>query len=336
MDGSVMWIVYESSDENGVTLSPRTSDGHVEPSFDNSIDCVLVEGTGYHNGINETSGTHYYSANVRCKNVTTFGDGDGKLEFSNAKQPFIYAWGPTDDTIASASKSAHIKRHEAYGNFWMDMTKATSNQTSMVSVPNGAVLSTTNNAGGDEKAESDGDKVGPAHAVIMIVAFLVIFPLGAVLLRFLESVKIHGIVQGVGVITAVVGSKDFTSGHQVFGLILFALLFLQWGLGLYHHLRFRKHQRPTIYGCIHLIAGPAIVLGGIINGFIGFNFSGDPRNNIYYGIAVAVILIVVLGLLSWKRWSKRKQSKIDWSKGPDGSNKDSYGLNLVPGSNDMR
>ncbi|CAN9278649.1 unnamed protein product [Alternaria sp. RS040] len=324
MDGSVMWIVYESSDKNGVTLSPRTSDGHVEPSFDNSIDCVLVEGTGYHNGIYQTSGTHYYSANTRCKNVTTFGHGDGKLELSNAKQPFIYAWGPTDDTIASASTSAHIKRHEAYGNFWMDMTKATSNQTSTVNVPNGAVLSTTNNAGADEKAESDGDKVGPAHAVIMIVAFLVIFPLGAVLLRFLESVKIHGIVQGVGVITAVVGvglgiylstmynhSKDFTSGHQVFGLILFALLFLQWGLGLYHHLRFRKYQRPTIYGYIHLIAGPAIVLGGIINGFIGFNFSGDSRDNKYYGIAVAVILVVVLGLLAWKRWSKRKESKID-------------------------
>jgi hypothetical protein len=75
----------------------------------------------------------------------------------------------------------------------------------MVNISNGAVLSTTNNAGADEKAESDGDKVGPAHAVIMIVAFLVIFPLGAILLRFLESVKIHGIVQGVGVLAAVVG-----------------------------------------------------------------------------------------------------------------------------------
>jgi undecaprenyl pyrophosphate phosphatase UppP len=85
-----------------------------------------------------------------------------------------------------------------------------------------------------------------------------------------------------------------------------------------------------------LIAGPAIVLGGIINGFIGFNFSGDPRNNIYYGIAVAVILVVVLGLLAWKRWSKRKQSKIDRSTAPERSSKDSYGLNLVPGSNDIR
>lgn len=85
-----------------------------------------------------------------------------------------------------------------------------------------------------------------------------------------------------------------------------------------------------------MIAGPAIVLGGIINGFIGFNFSGDPRNNIYYGIAVAIILVVVLGLLLWKRWSKRKQSKIDRSTESDGSNKDSYGLNLVSGSHDTR
>jgi hypothetical protein len=85
-----------------------------------------------------------------------------------------------------------------------------------------------------------------------------------------------------------------------------------------------------------LIAGPAIVLGGIINGFIGFNFSGDPRNNIYYGIAVAVILVAVLGLLGWKRWSKRKQSKIDRSMGLDRSTKDSYGLNLLPGSHNMR
>ena len=84
-----------------------------------------------------------------------------------------------------------------------------------------------------------------------------------------------------------------------------------------------------------MIAGPAIVLGGIINGFIGFNFSGDPRNNIYYGIAVAIILVVVLGLLLWKRWSKRKQSKIDRSTEADGSNKDSYGLNLVSGSYNM-
>jgi hypothetical protein len=109
--------------------------------------------------------------------------------------------------------------------------------------------------------------------------------------------------------TNILQSKNISSGHQVFGLILLPLLLIQWGIGFYHHLRFRKTKRPTIYGKIHLFAGPAIVLGGIINGFTGFNFSGEPHNNVYWGIAVAVILLIVLALLGWKRWSMHKQAK---------------------------
>jgi hypothetical protein len=105
----------------------------------------------------------------------------------------------------STSKSAGIKRHDAYGNFWMDMTKATSTETDTATIPSGVALSTTYNAGADGAAESDGDKVGPAHAAIMLATFAIIFPLGAVLLRFLESVKIHGIVQSAGVLAALGG-----------------------------------------------------------------------------------------------------------------------------------
>ncbi len=56
-------------------------------------------------------------------------------------------------------------------------------------------------------------------------------------------------------------------------------------------------------------AGPSIVLGGIINGLTGFNFSGDSHNNVYYGAVVAVVIVLVLALLGWKRWSKNKQAK---------------------------
>ena len=66
-------------------------------------------------------------------------------------------------------------------------------------------LLTTQNAGADGQPESDGDKVGPAHAAIMLAAFVVIFPLGAVLLRFLESVKAHYIVQTIGLLATVFG-----------------------------------------------------------------------------------------------------------------------------------
>ena len=66
-------------------------------------------------------------------------------------------------------------------------------------------LLTTQNAGADGQPESDGDKVGPAHAAIMLAACVVIFPLGAVLLRFLESVKTHYIVQTIGLLATVFG-----------------------------------------------------------------------------------------------------------------------------------
>lgn len=277
----------------------------------------------------------YYSVSVHCRNITAFGEGYGKLNLANAKQQFLYAWGPKDRHISSASKSANIKRHSAYGKFWMDMTKATSTDPEDVMIPTGASVLRTQNAGADGLAQSDGDKVGPAHAALTLAAFAIIFPLGAVLLRFLESVKLHYIFQTIGVLTAVLGtgvgiylssmynhvshlpiiwllltpgrkSQNISSGHQVFGIILLVLLFAQWAIGFFHHLRFRKYKMKTVFGNLHLYAGPILVLAGIINGFTGFNFSDESHNNVYYGAAIAVILVIVLALLLWKRWSKRQ------------------------------
>lgn len=87
----------------------------------------------------------------------------------------------------------------------MDMTKATSSNANESAIPTGTSLLSTTNAGADGQAVSDGDKVGPAHAAIMLATFAVIFPLGAVLLRFLESVKSHYIVQTIGLLAVVIG-----------------------------------------------------------------------------------------------------------------------------------
>lgn len=199
---TLLSLTSSRSPNLGLTLSSRLSDDEVEPSYSSNIDCALVDGEGYYNNIDRTVTTRYYSANIHCKNITALSHGDGKLDLSNQKQPFLYAWGPTDGAISSASKSADMKRHDAYGTFFADMTQATSNDAA---IPSGAALMTMTNAEANGDAESDGDKVGPAHAAIMLATFAVIFPLGAILLRFLESVKVHGIVQGVGVITAVIG-----------------------------------------------------------------------------------------------------------------------------------
>ncbi|OSS53340.1 hypothetical protein B5807_01832 [Epicoccum nigrum] len=348
MDGSVMFILYENADKLNATLSTRLSDGHNEPSYSKNVECEL-EATEGHNSIVQKDNSRYYSVNIYCRNLTAHGKGDGKLDFSNTKQPFVYAWGPADGALLSASKSASIKRHVAYGNFWIDLTKAASpNLESNITLTGNSLL-ITQNAGSDGQAESDGDKVGPAHAAIMLAAFVVIFPLGAVLLRFLESVKTHSIVQTIGLLATVFGvgvglylsrmynhSKNVSSGHQVFGLILLILLLVQWAIGFHHHLRFRKYKRSTLYGRLHLYAGPTIVLGGIINGFTGFNFSREPHNNVYYGAVVAVVLVIVLSSLVWKRWSKNKQPKHNRIMEDDEQNHDAFRMNVVRGSGEVR
>jgi hypothetical protein len=186
------------------TLSTRLSDGHNEPSYSKSVDYEL-EAMENNTSLVQRGNSRYYSVNIHCRNITAHGKDDGKLDLSNTKQPFIYAWGPTDGAVSSASKYASIKRHVAYGNFWMDLTKTTSPNLESNMNWTGNSLLTTQNAGADGQAESDGDKVGPAHAAIMLVAFVAIFSLGAVLLRSLESVKTHYIVQTIGFLATVVG-----------------------------------------------------------------------------------------------------------------------------------
>jgi hypothetical protein len=108
-------------------------------------------------------------------------------------------------------------------------------------------------------------------------------------------------------------------------------LFAQWATGFYHHLRFRKYRQSTVFGKVHLYVGPALVLGGIINGFTGFNFSSESHNNVYYGIVVAVVIVVVLALLGWKRWSNKLAKR-------DGTSSDewfheSYAMSGAPNNN---
>lgn len=91
---------------------------------------------------------------------------------------------------------------------------------------------------------------------------------------------------------------------------MFVLALAQWSGGLFHHLRFRKFHKPTLVGKVHLYAGPLVVLAGIINGFLGFNFSGDSDNNIPYGIVVAVIIVLTVVLMFWGKRRAKQRSKI--------------------------
>jgi hypothetical protein len=182
------------------------STGEVEPTYSNKIACQLVTGGNLRNGMTtDFTNNRIYSANVHCKNITAFGERDGKINLTNDQQPFIFAFGPADQSLLTTDLAASIRRHEAYGSFWMSMSKASTDNIDGATVPSGESLLTMTNAGQDGSLQSDGDKLGPAHAVLMCGAFLLLFPFGVIVLRVFEKVGMHAVVQGIGVSAAVIG-----------------------------------------------------------------------------------------------------------------------------------
>ena len=165
----------------------------------------------------------------------------------------------------------------------MDMTVATS--PSGGSVPLGPYLQ-------KDASQSYGRKFdnypGPhIHGLVMGIVFILLLPLSSLLLRVWNKVKGHMIVNylalvlfclafGGGVVISRMynKSKHFNSAHQIIGIFLLIAILSQLGLGMAHHVIFKREQRKTIMGKIHMILGPAIIFFGLVNGGIGFSFAG--------------------------------------------------------------
>lgn len=287
MQDSLMFVAYASSNGTGMTLSPRIADGHSEPSYTTSKTVELISGGEYPAANTYNTNTTLMTVDAVCRNCSTWNNGQGTLDLTSTQAPFIFAVGP-GTKLQSDSMTAGIKRHDFYGRFTMDMTQATSSASGAVPVPNSAngsyVLSGSSAA---TDTQQDNDYALIAHAVVMCLAFVIVFPLGALLLRVLESVRLHAIVQIIALVLVVVGfaaaiyvsgeynkSKFYNSAHQIIGLLVLFAVLLQLTLGILHHRMWKRERRPTWLGKIHLYLGPAAILTGIINGGIGFDFAG--------------------------------------------------------------
>lgn len=64
--------------------------------------------------------------------------------------------------------------------------------------------------------------------------------------------------------------------------------------GLLQHLAFRKHQRRTIIGHVHMWIGRALITLAFINGGLGLQLAGEHGGNV---VAYAVVAAVV-----WLAW----------------------------------
>ncbi|KAI0546524.1 hypothetical protein F4679DRAFT_557100 [Xylaria curta] len=175
-----------------------------------------------------------------------------------------------------------------------------------------------------------------AHGVLASLAFAFLFPLGAILLRYVPgkaALSTHWIIQiiasalyliaaGLGLyllsmirIPSGTGLLDIMRGnaHPIIGIVLLIALFFQPVFGILHHRRFKKLQKRTWVSYVHLWLGRLSITLGIINGGLGLALAGATGAPV---AAYAVISSVV-----WFFWVLTiiKTSIIDFNarKGKD-------------------
>jgi len=300
MQNSLVIMVYSSADGNNVTVSPRYSGGHQEPTYTSNVTIDVLTGSGISNGT--------MTANGRCSNCRTWGT--SSIDASSTNQSMIFASGP-DGSLESDSMSADIQYHVTEGVFTMDLVQASGSAGVPVNI-NGISGATQVS----EKATTN--VVSPLHGWIMIVVFILIMPAGILILRVMDNVKWHGINQAVAVVLGIIGilvgiyistmynrSNTFSSSHQILGIVILIGMIAQLVLGYMHHRIYKKTQATTKLAPVHVWLGRLIIPIGVANAFVGFPFALSPHDDIIIAVITALVVLVMIGAFVFKYFRNR-------------------------------
>lgn len=283
-----------------------------------------------------SNGTYYVSAFVAN------GTARAGINLKSKNQPFMFAVGPYGHEARSDAFDAPMRMHSLHGTFQLDMTQAYGTKLPSLGLKEVGVTA-------QGSSTLDRDIGSPAHALLMCVSFVIVFPLGILMLRVLNKVKLHAIVQGIGLFLATVGwiigfiisryyqrvslptsaptsfllftkvlmrnwnqSMSFTNPHQILGILIYILLLAQWATGFLHHRTFKKTQQPTFLIKPHKYGLGALVLAlGIVNAALGFRFAVSGSYNLFFvPIVLGMIVLMVIAITLKRFLGSRGQNKV--------------------------
>lgn len=346
MSGSNMFVVYAASDSN-VTVSPRLGTGYDMPKFNPSAQISVLDGTGIH-----TDGS--FIANVRCDNCLSWSG--GSMDPKSTSASWIWAI-KSGSAINSASTSESFNIHDQQGVFKLDLTSGTGGSSNNPLIPatstdgsaspsssSGASAPIASSSPSSGSSSSSGDTSSPtsdntsqvrtAHATIMSLVFLVMFPIAAltIYLPFASKVRyIHAPLQILALILTIIGLAlgvvlgqrvhQLDAYHQIIGYIVVGVLIIfQPALGIIQHLHFTKTGGKSPMGIAHRWLGRTMIILGIINGGLGFMQSGPvgsahvPSYSVVaYSVVAGVVFVVYIAVLlatSFRSKHSTKQPRV--------------------------
>jgi hypothetical protein len=172
--------------------------------------------------------------------------------------------------------------------------------------------------GPSQSSMASRQKILIAHGVLAALAFVLFFPVGAILIRlgsFRGVWLVHGIFQLFAYIVYIVAFglgiwmvnnipyNLLGSYHPIIGIVVFVLLFFQPILGFVHHVQYKKHSRRTIWTYGHLWLGRIAITLGMINGGLGMLLASDaPAFLAFRPNQGQIIAYGVVAGIMWLLW----------------------------------
>lgn len=229
--------------------------------------------------------------------------------------------------VNSNDLSVSLQQHNQFGMMNLNLQSATggsstnpflgvvASQTSSSNTGSGDSGSGSNGSGNSSGSSNSGSgssgrsrsaMILMAHGILMSLAFAVLYPLGAIIIRLLHFkgvVWIHAgwmattyllVIAGMGLGVYIAVNEDLLdSAHAIIGLVVVGSLILQPVTGLLHHKLYKSRGGPNGATPVHVWWGRAIITLGIINGGLGLKLAANTRNGeIAYGVVAGVMWIV--------------------------------------------
>ena len=157
------------------------------------------------------------------------------------------------------------------------------------------------------------------HGLIMTVAFLVFYPMGAILIRSGDSraFNFHWTTQAfasvfvvLGAIIGVIQSSSISVAHQYLGFAIMASIALQILLGWRQHVRWLRTMTKSWFNTGHIWLGRTILGAGYVNLVLGMILRQYGRAAML-GLVVAIFAeVVVLFLMMGRLKRVRKEEGV--------------------------
>ncbi|KAF9994877.1 S-methyl-5-thioribose-1-phosphate isomerase [Entomortierella chlamydospora] len=318
MRGNDLALCWPNATGNGAIISQRSANSNTSPTPSASIAFNVQQAK---------SGLSSSNFDFTCTFSRPLDLSVAPIASTASSINVIYAVGlqPVKDAENGDPQQAAIQQHTYTGHGVLAIQR----KSGLSSDPNNTISIPQSNGGSSILGQVFADdkiyeKLVQAHGYLMSIAFLLLFPTGAILVRFFSHIydifKLHRPIQVTGFLCVLAGFGCIlgavyknpagptligSSNHATLGVIIFTALVMQISYGIYIYHTYNpsvevQKTRHRVLTWVHRLWGYSVLIAAVVQIALGLSQYGlwpTRKEGIWYAFYVVVAFWVVLFLI---------------------------------------